>query len=116
MTSPARSAAIQSPSATRTPDVVPFHVNTTSRSKSTCARSGRAPYAAVSARASSFSCLVASVIQPSPKLSHASRSTGRSPSRFHIAISTAPVSDAGTMPSFQSSGMPSTWRDRSMTS
>jgi hypothetical protein len=48
--------------------------------------------------ASSFSCFTASVTQPSPKLSQASISTGRAPSMVHIAISTAPVSDPGTMP------------------
>ena len=48
--------------------------------------------------ASSFSCLTTSVTQPSPKLSQASRVTGRAPSRVHSAISTAPVSEAGTMP------------------
>jgi hypothetical protein len=35
MVRPCRSAAIQSASGTRTPDVVPFQVNTTSREKST---------------------------------------------------------------------------------
>jgi len=35
--SPARSAAIQSPLATRTPDVVPFQVKTTSLDQSTLA-------------------------------------------------------------------------------
>ena len=39
-----------------------------------------------------------SVTQPSPKLSQASTSTGRAPSIDHSAISTAPVSEAGTMP------------------
>ena len=43
-------------------------------------------------------------------------STPRAPSSDHSAISTAPVSDAGTMPSRQSAGMPSTARDRVMTS
>ena len=41
--SPARSAAIQSPSGTRTPEVVPFQVNTTSRSHATPDRSGSSP-------------------------------------------------------------------------
>ena len=45
-----------------------------------------------------LSCLTASVTQPSPKLSQASIVTGRAPSIVHIAISTAPVSDPGTMP------------------
>ena len=40
---PARSAGIQSPLGTFTPDVVPFQVNSTSREKSTCFRSGSSP-------------------------------------------------------------------------
>jgi hypothetical protein len=40
---PWRSAAIQPPSGTRTPEVVPFQQNTTSRAKSTWPRSGRSP-------------------------------------------------------------------------
>ncbi len=43
MVSPSRSAAIQSPLGTRTPDVVPFQVNTTSWLKSTWERSGSLP-------------------------------------------------------------------------
>src|SRR3546814_8353719 len=38
---PSRPSAIQSPEGTLTPEVVPFQVNTTSREKSTCPRSGR---------------------------------------------------------------------------
>ena len=38
-----------------------------------------------------------SVTQPLPKLSQASASTPRAPSMVHIAISKAPVSEAGTM-------------------
>ena len=41
MVSPSRSAAIQSPSGTRTPEVVPFQVNTTSRAGSTCVEVGQ---------------------------------------------------------------------------
>src|SRR5438128_191387 len=41
--SPARSAAIQSALGTRTPEVVPFQVNTTSDFQSTLDRSGSAP-------------------------------------------------------------------------
>jgi len=41
--SPLRSAAIQSPLGTRTPEVVPFQVNTTSSSQLTAERSGSAP-------------------------------------------------------------------------
>ena len=40
---PSRSAGIQSPFGTRTPEVVPFQVKTTSRLKSTFARSGSLP-------------------------------------------------------------------------
>jgi len=43
MVSPARSSAIQPPSGTRTPDVVPFQVKTMSVSASTAARSGSRP-------------------------------------------------------------------------
>jgi hypothetical protein len=97
---PRRSAAIQSPFGTRTPAVVPFHTKTVSRSGSTAARSGRWPYGACNNLTSfSFSCFVTSVTQPSPKLSHDNRSTPRAPSSDHSAISTAPVSEAGTMPS-----------------
>ena len=39
-----------------------------------------------------------SVTQPSPNDSQASMVTGRGPSSDHSAISTAPVSEAGTMP------------------
>jgi hypothetical protein len=42
--------------------------------------------------------LTTSVTQPSPNDSQASMVTGRAPSIDHSAISTAPVSDAGTMP------------------
>jgi hypothetical protein len=38
------------------------------------------------------------VTQPAPKLSQASIVQGRAPSIDHIAISTAPVSEAGTIP------------------
>ena len=44
--SPPRLAGIQSPLGTRTPEVVPFQVNSTSRSKSTLPRSGSLPYSA----------------------------------------------------------------------
>src|SRR5579875_2466062 len=57
-----------------------------------------------------------SVAQPWEKLSNASTSTPRAPSSDQSAISTAPVSEAGTMPSFQSSGMPRSARERAMTS
>ncbi|MHC2773167.1 hypothetical protein ACVIM7_002634 [Bradyrhizobium liaoningense] len=46
----------------------------------------------------SFNSLTMSLTQPSPKDSQASVVTGRAPSNDHSAISTAPVSEAGTMP------------------
>ena len=96
---PPRLPAIQSLLGTRTPEVVPFQVKSTSRSKSTLPRSGSRPYSAsITRRSSISSCLAISVTQPLPKLSHASASTPRAPSMVHIAISKAPVSEAGTMP------------------
>jgi hypothetical protein len=94
-----RSAAIQSAFGTRTPLVVPFQVKTMSLSASMPERSGILPYSAVRISAASFSCLATSVTQPAPKLSQASIVTGRAPSSDHIAISIAPVSDAGTIAS-----------------
>ena len=98
--SPSRSAAIQSASGTFTPEVVPFQVKTTSRVRvSTAWRSTMSPYSAFMMRASaSLSSFETSVTQVEPNDSQASMSTGRAPSRLHIAISTAPVSEAGTMP------------------
>src|SRR6056297_3596195 len=104
--SPARSDGIAFPFGSRTPDVVPFHVKTTSVSKSTPARSTISPYSAVLTSASSLSCFTASVTQPAPKLSQAIIVQGRAPSIDHIAISTAPVSEAGTMPMRYSAGTP----------
>src|SRR4029453_4145121 len=64
---PCRSAAIQSALGTRTPEVVPFQVNTTSLLGSTLARSGNSPYGALSTTAClSFSSLTTSLTQPSP--------------------------------------------------
>ena len=48
--------------------------------------------------AGSLSCFTTSVTQSLPKLSKAMTWTGRGPSIDHRAISTAPVSEAGTMP------------------
>src|ERR1043165_8262119 len=68
---PSRSAAIQSAFGTRTPEVVPFQVITTSDVGSTFDRSGSAPYGALTVVTSfSLSCLATSVTQPSPKDSH----------------------------------------------
>jgi hypothetical protein len=66
MVRPLRSAGMKSPLATRTPEVVPFQVKTTSRSKSTLPRGRAARRRAprTCARRSSFSCLTTSVTQP----------------------------------------------------
>src|SRR5664279_5871643 len=117
MVRPSREASIQSPFGTRTPEVVPFQVNTTSVLKSTLLRSGSSPYGAFSTVTSlSLSCFSTSVTQPSPKDSQVSMVTGLAPSSDHSAISTAPVSDAGTMPMRYSAGMPNTARVRSTAS
>jgi hypothetical protein len=117
MTRPSRLAGMKPPSGKRTPEVVPFQASTTSWLKSTRERSGRRPYtASITLAFFSWSCFTTSVAQPEEKLSCASTSTGRAPSRDHKAISIAPVSEAGTMPSRQSSGMPSKARERVMTS
>ena len=105
--SPSRSALMKSALVRRTPLVVPFQTKTVSRAGSTEPRSGSLPYGASSTRASaSFNCFSTSVAQSLEKDSHTSTSTPRAPSMDHIAISTAPVSDAGTIPSRQSAGMP----------
>ncbi|MNQ82909.1 hypothetical protein D3C85_979760 [compost metagenome] len=54
MVSPSRSSAIQSALSMRTPDVVPFHGNTTSLLGSTWLMSGSSPQGAVSTSGSSF--------------------------------------------------------------
>src|SRR5882724_5703089 len=87
MVRPARSAAIQSPFGTRTPEVVPFQVKTTSQAQSILARSGSSPYGALSVVAFlSLSSLATSLTQPSPNDSQASMVTGRTPSNDHSAI------------------------------
>ena len=98
MVKPARSSGIQSPFGTLTPAAVPFQVKMTSLLKSTAFRSGNCPYGATCVTGSIFSWLTASVTQSLPKDSHAKSSTPRAPSIDHIAISTAPVSEPGTMP------------------
>ena len=45
----------------------------------------------------SFNCLTTSTTQSLPKASQARTSTPRGPSSDHSAISTAPVSEPGTM-------------------
>src|SRR6185295_3794579 len=99
MVRPSRLAGIQSPLGTFTPLVVPFHTNTASWAGLYWLRSGNWPYGALKVRASLIlSCFTVSVTQSSEKLSQANRSTGRGPSIDHSALSTAPVSEAGTMP------------------
>ena len=88
-----------------------YHVS----GKSTRDRSGSSPYGARWVTASSRNCVVMSVSQPLPNASQAMTSTRRWPSSDHIAISTAPVSEPGTMPIRNSSGMPRISRVRSMT-
>src|SRR5437868_13497091 len=96
---PSRSDLIHSALGTRTPEVVPFQVNTMSEAELALLRSGSSPYPACSLVTSlSFNSLTISLTQPSPKDSQAIVVTGRAPSSDHNAISTAPVSDAGTMP------------------
>src|SRR5260370_29275519 len=63
-----------------------------------------------------FNCSAASVTHSSPKLSQANTSTGRAPSIDHRAISTAPVSDAGTIAILKSAGTPKMARVRSIAS
>ncbi len=117
MTKPSCWAGITSPAGRRTPEVVPFHASTTSCAQLTSDRSGNWPYSALSTRvSSSFSWVTISCAHRAEKLSNASTSTGRSPSNDHNAISTAPVSDAGTMPTRQPSGTPRIVRDRTITS
>src|SRR3954471_3291712 len=57
-----------------------------------------------------------SLTQPSPKDSQAIVVTGFVPSSDHSAISTAPVSDAGTMPILYPAGTSSTSRVNSIAS
>src|ERR1700678_3305246 len=87
---PSRLALIQSALGTRTPDVVPFQVKTTSEAGSTLARSGISPYVAASL-VTSLSCnwLMTSPVQVSPNDSQEIAVTGRAPSSDHNAISTA---------------------------
>src|SRR5215212_560468 len=98
MVRPSRSALIQSPLGTRTPEVVPFQVKTMSDAESALLKSGISPYPACSLVTSlSFNSLTMSLTQPSPNDSQAIVVTGRASSSDQSAISTAPVSDAGTM-------------------
>src|SRR5579859_4512620 len=118
MASPARSAGIQSKLGILAPEVVPFWVKTISASLRARDRSGNVPYGRPTwiRQSASFNCSAASVTHSSPKLSQAKTSTGRAPSIDHSTISTAPVSEAGTMAILKSAGTPNTARVRSMAS
>ena len=99
MVRPVRSAAIHSPSGTFTPEVVPFHAKTTSRSPLIEDKSGSSPKSASKTRTSSIcKCWVIFVAHPRLKLSQDSTSTPRAPNSDHRHISTAPVSEPGTTP------------------
>jgi hypothetical protein len=78
--------------------VVPFQVKTTSLVEIDLREVDDLAVGRLAHGGVELQLLDASVTQPSPKLSQASISTGRAPSSDHIAISTAPVSEAGTMP------------------
>ena len=96
---PSLSSGIQLPSGTFTPEVVPFQVKRTSREKSTSSREGRCPQSASKTRQSSnCNCLVTSFTHVLPNDSHARISTPRCPKSDQITISTAPVSEPGTIP------------------
>ena len=112
---PARSAGMKSPFGTLTPAAVPFQVKMTSLLKSIAPRSGNSPYGATTVNAFGiFSCSSVSVTQSLPKDSQARTSTPRWPSMVHMAISTAPVSEAGTMAMRKSAGTSSISRVRSI--
>ena len=100
MDKPSLSFGIQSALGTHTPEVVPFHVKTTSLLKFTFERSGNSPYVLMSwmVTSSNFNCLVISFTQVKPKDSQPHTSTPLAPKRLHMAISIAPVSEAGTIP------------------
>ncbi len=111
ITMPVRSLEMKSALGTRTPEVVPFQANTRSASGSIRPRSGSSPNGETSASAwGRRSCSTMSVTQSLEKLSQAATWTGLGPSIDHMAISTAPVSEAGTMPIRKSSGTSSTSR------
>jgi hypothetical protein len=94
---PARSAGIASPFGTRTPEVVPFQVKTTSRSKSS-APDRRSRHRAVVTVGVELQLLDHVGDPAGAEAFPGDHLAGRAPSIDHIAISTAPVSEAGTMP------------------
>ena len=100
MVRPSRSSAIQSPSGTRTPEVVPFQVNTIVAAEIGLGHVGQFAVSGFDDPDVVQLELLGDVgRQPLPKLSHWKISTPRShPGATTSAISTAPVSEAATMP------------------
>ncbi len=85
--------------APRTPEVVPFQVKTMSRSGSWRRDRAAARNRLQNRRRSSSLSCIRGIGEPAePKLSKATTSTPLAPSMVTIAVSKAPVSDAGTMP------------------
>jgi hypothetical protein len=77
---------------------VPFQVKTTSVSKSTCARSTISPYSGRLDLVVELQLLDHVGDPAGAEAFPGHHVQGRAPSIDHIAISTAPVSEAGTMP------------------
>ena len=97
--SPSRSAAIQSPFGTRTPEVVPFQVKTTSVVEIDLGEIGQLAVGRLERRHVLELELLGDVGDPAfAEAFPGEHVDGRAPSSDHIAISTAPVSEAGTMP------------------
>src|SRR5262245_49224156 len=96
MDKPSRWVEIQFRSGTQTPEVVPFHVKTTSRSGVCCDKSGNCPQGEEKTRLSGkWSWSTTSVIQRLPNKSQPKISTPRAPRKFHNAHSKAPVAEPG---------------------
>ena len=98
MVRPCRSAAIQSAFGTRTPDVVPFQVKTTSREKSTLAKIGQLTVSGLDDAHVAELQLLDDIDHPILAEGFPGQDvhTAR-PSSDHNAISTAPVSEPETM-------------------
>jgi hypothetical protein len=88
---------MKSPFGTRTPLVVPFQVKTTSVSKSTAGEGRHLAVGRGLAHVVELQ-LLDHVGDPAFAEAFPGHHVGPRPSIDHIAISTAPVSDAGTMP------------------
>ncbi len=97
---PSRLAGIQSAFGTRTPEVVPFQVNTTSVVEIDLREIGQLAIGGFQGDGVLELEFLDDIADPAfaKAISQASMVTGRCPSSDHSAISTAPVSDAGTMP------------------